>query len=78
MAKLFKLDLPIVVFVNLFEELGQELVVLITYSKCALKLVLRDRATSIFVEQAESGLQFLLTYQVSLVHRSHHKLCVVN
>ena len=55
MTKLFKLDLSVVVFVDFFQELGKYLV-LVLDSEGALDLIRRDRAASVFIEQAESCL----------------------
>ena len=59
-AKLVKLDLSVVVFVNLVEQFAQDLVVLVADAERALYFVVRDRAATVLVEQAEGSLQLLL------------------
>jgi len=61
-AKFFKLDLPVVILVDLVEQVAQNLVIFVPDAESAFDLRVRDRATPIFVEQVERRFQLLLTY----------------
>ena len=75
-AELFKLDLSVVVLVDLFKQLAQD-IVLVLNAQGFLQLVLGDRSAAVFVKQTESRFQLLLTYQVSFVHCGHYEFSVV-
>ena len=77
-AELLKLDLTVVVLVDLVEQLAENLVVLIADSQRFLDLRVRNRAAPILVEQTERCFQLLLTYQIAFGHGRHDELCVVN
>jgi len=54
-AELLKLDLSVMILVDFFNELTQD-VVLVLYSEGALNLIWRNRAAAVFVEEAEGRL----------------------
>ena len=76
-TKFFKLNFSVPILINFTNKLIQSFVLVVRNAESSFYFCRRYCSRTIFVKQAESCLQLLLTYEVFLAHGSHHKLSIV-